>query len=191
MNAFPTDLVDWETVKVEMNVTNIRKEIGNPSWETLMNDPATAQWQQDHILEVYRQRISEIAAREDHNKIYLFERCELDVNGYSLAFKVNKMPIQEMQFSYTNYYIIHRPIDHTLVYHETVNRPPEIVRDDCATYLSGITHTYGARIPVWNRSRNIVLDSNRPNTFAYNVHHSLNEGSMDQQIEDIVDFIFD
>lgn len=186
MNAFPEFIIDhegidWEVIKVQMNVTDIRAKIGNPSWETLMHDPATAHWQQDHILEVYRQRISEIVDRKDTNKIYLFERCELDVNGYSSAFKVNKMHIQEMQFSYANYYVIHRPIDPSLVYQETANRPPESVRDDCAIYLSGVTHTYlgGAVLPY---------DYPR---FMYKVHHSLNNGTIEDQISRIATFILD
>ena len=192
MESFPISIATthdvWKVEKIQMNVTDIRAQIGNPSWEDLMKDPKLAQWQQDHILEVYRKRISDIVAKEENNKIYLFERCELDANGYSSAFKVDKMPIQQMQFPYINYYIIHRPIDTTLVYNETANRPPEIIRDDCATYISGITHTYGSRIPIWNNG-NLKLDNNKPNTYAYNVYHSLNEGTAGEQLQKIIRFI--
>lgn len=143
---------ELEVKRTEMSFRAIREQIGNPSWEELQADHSKGMHQQTFGMQLYINRIRE-AFESDEDGIYLYERCPLDIVGYSTAFKLPPEYILQLQDQTVALYkelstlypvvMAYRKVDWSRDYDRQNNaRPDGKVRHDCDNYLANIMNYF-------------------------------------------------
>lgn len=133
----------FNTKRIEMNVTNIRKGFGNPSWSSLQDDAELAEKHQRGIINIYADRIKKAYDEAKIDDLFLFERTPIDVAGYSYSFGIDPRPYLLEHLDMVNYigknhtlYFIHLVPNPAYVYNRRDNtRPPFSVRMACGDYI--------------------------------------------------------
>lgn len=135
---------DYGVKPVVMSFRHIRSKLGNPSWSDLMKKSKVARDQQKAGFEIYRERLTEASGYKD-NDSYVFERCPLDIAGYSWAFKLPVIADEMVKESISLFklladnhkvVLIYRPVNQSFPYDRDDNaRPSSHVRNRCDAYL--------------------------------------------------------
>jgi hypothetical protein len=147
LDKFPETFSGKRINKVNMSFQTIREQLGNPTWEEVENDKTIGIFQQSSGMDIYEKRILDNYAAlsnsdEYSEDIYLYERCPLDIIGYSTAFG---LPIEHIEvikekaekifqiISTTHpVIIVHRAIDNSYPYDRRNNaRPSSRIRARC------------------------------------------------------------
>lgn len=144
---------------VNMAARTVRELLNSPSWEDLIEDPQLMFQHQMFIARHYFRVIYEqMVNRDAQAVIHLFERCPLDVIGYTYAFAEEHCRRHEDKAEVLNLagivhaqvmlqwhqliealkqkvFVTYHPIDIRMGYAINEHRPPEVIRDGTSNML--------------------------------------------------------
>ncbi len=182
LNKFPSSFSGKRVNKVGMSFQAIREQLGNPTWEDLENNKSIGIHQQTSGMDIYEDRIltnyKELSNSDEVDEdIFLYERCPLDIIGYSTAFS---LPIEHIEYlsikaeklfqiiSTTHKVIVvHRPVDPTYPYDRRNNaRPNSRIRMRCADSLIDQLSYYKS---LYNRNLTIIDSVNNDEAEAESI----------------------
>ncbi|QXV74198.1 hypothetical protein [Rhizobium phage RHEph12] len=129
---------------VVMSFRHVRAKLNNPSWADLGRKTALARQQQTLGFDIYRERLTEASSWKD-DETYVFERCPVDIAGYSHSFRLNKLAMEMVEESISLFKLladvhkvalVYRPVDMAFRYDRDNNaRPSMHVRMKCDSFI--------------------------------------------------------